>query len=163
MTPSGHTLVLLRHGKSDWSGGEPDPLRPLAERGRRQAAEAGSWLAEHLPGLDLAVVSTAERAQSSWRLASAALDVPPEVRLEERVYAASGPELLELVHELPDDLATVALVGHNPGLEDLVEALTGSWIHLPTSAITVLTVAGPWATAGRSSVTLTASGRPPRS
>jgi phosphohistidine phosphatase len=163
MTASGHTLVLLRHGKSDWSGGEPDLLRPLAGRGRRQAAEAGHWIAGHLPGLGLAVVSSAERAHVTWQIAAAELDVPPPVRLDERAYAATGPELLSLVRELPDDLGAVVLVGHNPGLEDLAESLTGSWVHLPTSAIAVLALAGPWSAAGPSSATLTASGRPPRS
>ena len=43
-------LIVLRHGKSDWSGGEPDRERPLAKRGRRQVPEAGAWLAANLPG-----------------------------------------------------------------------------------------------------------------
>ena len=65
------TLILLRHAKSDWSGGEPDRLQPLAPRGRRQAPEAGQWLADHAGVIDLAVVSTAARAQQTWQLAAA--------------------------------------------------------------------------------------------
>jgi phosphohistidine phosphatase len=156
-----HTLILLRHAKSDWSGGEADRLRPLATRGRRQAAEAGRWLAASVDHLDLAVVSPAERARSTWELASAELAAPPPTRFEERAYAASGEALLRLVQELDDDLATVVLVGHNPDLEDLVETLIGAWVHMPTSAIAVVTLSGPWDGAGPSSATLVASGRPP--
>jgi phosphohistidine phosphatase len=153
------TLIVLRHGKSDWAGDEPDRERPLAKRGRRQAPEAGAWLAANIPGIDLAVVSPAERTRSTWALAAAALDEPPDVRVDERVYAARGRELRALVGELPDDADTVVLVGHNPGVEDLVQELTGSWVPMPTSALAVLEWEGSWANA--TGARLTASGRPP--
>ena len=75
----GHTLILLRHAKSDWSTGDPDHERPLAARGVRQAPEAGRWLAAHLDRIDLAVVSTAERARRTWSLVSAELGAVPPV------------------------------------------------------------------------------------
>jgi phosphohistidine phosphatase len=158
------TLVLLRHGKSDWSGGEPDPGRPLAPRGRRQVPRTGRWLSEHVPALDLAVVSPATRARETWELVAAELEAAytrPPTRVDDRVYAASGPDLLEVVHELGDDTRTVVLVGHNPGLEELAEALTGEAVRLPTSAVAVLTVAGPWSAVVPGTVVLRASGRPP--
>jgi phosphohistidine phosphatase len=157
----GHTLILLRHAKSDWSGGEPDHERPLAARGRRQAPEAGRWLAGHVDRIDLAVVSTAERARSTWSLASAELGVAPPVRLEEQAYGASSGALLRLVRELPEALETVVLVGHNPGLEDLASSLAGTWVPMPTSALAVVRVTAAWAGAGPSSAELTTSGRPP--
>jgi phosphohistidine phosphatase len=156
-----HTLILLRHAKSDWSGGEADVDRPLAKRGRRQAPDAGSWLAEHLDAVDLAVVSPARRARSTWDLAAAELTDPPQKRLDDRVYAASGRELLAVVRELPDDIATVVLVGHNPGLEDLVSLLAGEWTPMPTSALAVIAVSGSWSGTAPGSATLLASGRPP--
>ena len=148
------TLIVLRHAKSDWSGNERDHDRPLAKRGRRQAPEAGRWLASHAGPIDLAVVSTAARAQQTWALAAAELEVAPPVRSDEQVYAVSGRELESLLDELPDDLATVVLVGHNPGVEELVHRLTGEWVPLPTSAIAVVDL-----TAGR----VVAAGRPPAS
>lgn len=96
------TLILLRHAKSDWSGGEADIERPLARRGRRQAAEAGRWLAANVPGIDLAVVSPATRTRSTWDVVAGELDRPPEVLVDDRVYAASGDELLEVVRGLAD-------------------------------------------------------------
>jgi phosphohistidine phosphatase len=153
------TLIVLRHAKSDWSGGEPDRERPLGKRGRRQAPEAGAWLAANIPVIDLAVVSPAERTRSTWELASAQLDQPPAVRIEERVYAAWGRELHDVVSELPDDAETVVLVGHNPGVEDLVEELTGAWVSMTTSALAVIRWDGSWS--DTSGAALTAAGRPP--
>ena len=155
------TLILLRHGKSDWSGGEPDHLRPLARRGRRQVPVAGRWLADNVGVIDLVVISPAERARETWRLAAAELAVPPPVREDDRVYGGSASSLLGVVRELPEELATVVLVGHNPGLEDLVASLTGRDVPMPTSALAVIDLSGSWSTAADGSAELRAQGRPP--
>ena len=157
-----NTLILLRHGKSDWSAGEPDHLRPLAGRGRRQVPVAGRWLADNVGPIDLAVVSPAERTRETWRLAAAELVTPPPVREDERVYAGSAPSLLGLVRELTGELSTVVLVGHNPGVEDLVARLTGRWVPMPTSALAVIDLSGPWSAAADAAAELRAHGRPPR-
>lgn len=148
------TLIVLRHAKSDWSGGEPDHDRPLAARGRRQAPVAGAWLADHFPAIDLAVVSTAARARETWSLAASALEVEPLLQLSEQVYAASGRALRQVVEGVDDEHVTVVLVGHNPGAEDLVHDLTGEWVALPTSAMAVI----EWQDG---SATLRGAGRPP--
>ena len=155
-----HTLILLRHAKSDWSGDEADVLRPLARRGRRQAPDAGRWLAANIDSIDLVVVSPATRARSTWDLVSAQLDLSPETRIDERVRRAR-PGLLGVVRELSDDLDTVVLVGHNPGIEELVSLLTGEWLPMPTSALAVIAVPGNWSAAGHRPSVLQASGRPP--
>jgi phosphohistidine phosphatase len=153
------TLVVLRHAKSDWSTGKPDRERPLAPRGRRQAPAAGAWLAANLDPPGLAVVSPAERTRATWALASAEIPEDVPVRVEERLYGASGSELSELVASLPPEIESVVLVGHNPGVEDLVQELSGEWVPMKTSAIAVLTWEGAWTDAG--SARLVASGRPP--
>jgi phosphohistidine phosphatase len=158
---SERTLVLLRHAKSDWSGGEPDVRRPLAKRGRRQAPEAGRWLATNLGPVDLALVSPATRARRTWELARAELDVAPETRIDEQLYGATEEDLLDVVRRLDDHLTTVVLVGHNPGLEELATRLAGRWVSLVTSALAVLALPGPWSEAGARQATLRASGRPP--
>ena len=155
------TLILLRHAKSDWSGDTSDIDRPLAERGRRQAPDAGRWLAANIDSVDLAVVSPATRAASTWELAAAELDVPPPTRVDDPVYAASGDELLAIVRDLPDDVQTVVLVGHNPGLEDLVSILTGEVTRMVTSALAVMTVEAPWPNVAPRTAELKAAGRPP--
>jgi phosphohistidine phosphatase len=161
MTSRRRTLILLRHAKSDWSGDERDLHRPLVERGRRQAPDAGAWLAENADAIDLAVVSSATRAQQTWQLVSAALAVPPPMRTEERAYAATAGELLDLVRELPAEVGTAVIVGHNPGLEDLATMLTGRSVEMPTSALAVIWWAEEWESAGAVDADLVASGRPP--
>jgi phosphohistidine phosphatase len=132
------TLVVVRHGKSDWSGGHPDRERPLAPRGRRQAAAAGAWLAEHGPRLDLAVVSPATRALATWELVAAALPEPPPVRVAEPAYTFDGEDLLDLVRGLEEGLGAVALVGHNPAVEELLTHLTGEVRRMPTACLAVV-------------------------
>jgi phosphohistidine phosphatase len=156
---AGHTLVLLRHAKSDWDGEEADIDRPLARRGRREAPDAGRWISGNLPVLDLAVVSPAVRARETWDLVAAELAASPPVTFDERVYAASVDDLLTVVRGLPAAAATVLLVGHNPGLEELAYLLTGGIVPMPTSAIAVLDSAGDWSTLN--AATLRTSGRPP--
>jgi phosphohistidine phosphatase len=158
---SERTLILLRHAKSDWSDFEADVDRPLAKRGRRQAPEAGRWLAHAVDAIDLAVVSPANRARSTWDLASAQLADRPQTRIDDRVYATSASRLLGVVRELPDDLDTVVMVGHNPGIEDLVTLLTGECVPMPTAALAVIELSGSWSSASQASAALRASGRPP--
>jgi phosphohistidine phosphatase len=150
------TLAVVRHAKSDWSTGMPDARRPLADRGRRDAPVIGTWLAGNLAALDLVVCSPATRAMQTWDLASAGLDPKPEVRLDERVYGASPAELTTVLAELPDEIRTVAVVGHNPGLADLVELLTGELRELKTSAVAVLRWTGSWADTESGTATLDA-------
>jgi phosphohistidine phosphatase len=156
-----HTLILLRHAKSDWSGLEADVDRPLARRGLRQAPGTGKWIAAHVDRIDQAVVSTAVRARTTWELVAAELGVAPPARLDDDAYTASADELLAIVRSLDERLGTVVLVGHNPGLEDLAESLTGDYVHLPTSALAVIDVDGPWADVGREQARLHTAGRPP--
>jgi phosphohistidine phosphatase len=140
-----HTLVVVRHAKSDWSTGGPDERRPLAKRGRRDAPEIGRWLAASLKRVDLVVCSPATRARQTWDLAGAALDPSPPVQHDARVYGADDAKLRSVLEELPDELGTVVLVGHNPGLSDLVRALSGQPCELKTSAVAVLAWTGSWA------------------
>jgi phosphohistidine phosphatase len=156
-----HTLILLRHSKSDWSGDEADIDRPLAKRGRRQAPEAGQWLATHVDRIDMAVVSIAERARATWDLVTAELGERPNTRHDEDAYAASAVELLDIIRSLDEEFRTVVLVGHNPELEGLAERLIGGRVPLPTSALAVIDLDGPWRSAGRALGLLRATGRPP--
>ncbi|MGX1542340.1 SixA phosphatase family protein [Streptomyces adustus] len=140
-------LVVLRHAKSAWPEGVSDHRRPLAPRGRRDAPAAGRALAEadFLP--DLALCSPALRARQTWDLAAAEWGTPPPVRYDPRLYGAGAPELLDVVRETPPEIETLLLVGHNPGLEELVldladDGLDGALEEVrakfPTSAIAVL-------------------------
>jgi phosphohistidine phosphatase len=139
------TLAVLRHAKSAWPDGVPDLERPLGERGCRDAPAAGRWIEHNLPGLQLVICSTAVRARQTWELAAAELSGPPEVRHHAKVYY--GP-LIEVVRQLPAEIESALLVGHNPDLEDLVEVLGGRQTTFKTSTIAVLSSELPWAEAG---------------
>ncbi len=145
-------LVLLRHAKSDWPEGVTDHDRPLATRGRRDAPLVGRWLARSGYLADAVVCSTAHRARQTWELAAAGLPAPPAARLDPRVYEATVLGLLMLVRELPDGIATVAIVGHNPGLAELAVGLAAPPpqppVSFPTAAVAVLGLSGPWSLAG---------------
>ena len=158
-----HTLILLRHAKSDWSGNEGDHDRPLNNRGRRQAPDAGRWLAANIDSIDLAVVSTAKRARTTWDLVAGELEQPPKTRHDDNLYAASVGELLTTVRHLDEALNTVLLVGHNPGIEDLAQTLTGASVPMPTSAIAVIELTTTWDGAGRLRGVLASAGLPPTS
>ncbi|MEU8032292.1 histidine phosphatase family protein [Streptomyces sp. NPDC049099] len=140
-------LVVLRHAKSAWPEGVEDHRRPLAPRGLRDAPAAGRALADADCLPDLALCSTAVRARRTWELASAEWGTPPPVRHDRRLYAAGVPELLEVLREAPPEVETLLVVGHNPGLEELVLELAGDGlgdtlervrVKFPTCAIAVL-------------------------
>jgi phosphohistidine phosphatase len=157
-------LVLLRHAKSSWEHEQPDADRPLSGRGRRDAAEAGRWLAAHVGRPDLVLCSTAVRTRQTWaRACEAEPDVlgTVPVRFEAAVYGAWSDTLLDLARELPDAVSTAVLVGHGPGLPDLAERLNqvsgdGPLGKFRTSGIATFAVFGPWAELGPGSAALTA-------
>ncbi|QNE37316.1 SixA phosphatase family protein [Leifsonia shinshuensis] len=159
MTTIERTLLLLRHAKSDWSGSVADIDRPLAQRGRTQAPLAGRWLAGHADPIDLAIVSPARRARETWELASAELTPAPPARYDDRVYAASLATLLDIVHEIPDDVRTLALVGHNPGMEQLASLLAGEDMIMRTSGIAQFAVEAPWSSVDGATAVLRFAGR----
>jgi len=98
----------------------------------------GRWLRRNLAAVDLAVCSPAVRARQTWELASAQLDTVPPAREDDRLYAAATEDLLQVTKELPAGAATVVLVGHNPGLEDFLELMSGAVRQLKTSAVAVM-------------------------
>jgi phosphohistidine phosphatase len=158
-------LVVLRHAKSAWPEGVPDHQRPLAPRGRRDAPAAGRALVEADCLPDLALCSTAVRARQTWELASDQWGTPPPVRHDRRLYAADAEDLLDVVREVPPEVETLLLVGHNPGLEELVLDLAGDGLNdaldqvrtkFPTSAIAVLAWHGTgWEALGPGTALLT--------
>lgn len=153
------TLVLVRHAKSDWSQTAEDLHRPLNKRGRRQAHEAGTWLAAHIPVVDRAVISPARRARETWDILATRISMahPDAVHFDDRVYDG---DLDGVVRGLPSGATTVLLVGHNPDLEAFAHKLTRRTVTLKTSAIAVVDLHSDWAHIDRAS-TLRTVGRPP--
>lgn len=130
------TLLLMRHAKSSWKdAGLRDFERPLNERGRKSAPLMGRLLRRRKTLPDLVVSSPAERARETTALVaeSAALRAP--ARFDERIYEATPATLLEVVAQLDETADTALLVGHNPGMEELIASLTGAQERMPTAAV----------------------------
>jgi phosphohistidine phosphatase len=106
-------------------------MRPLAPRGRRDAKR----IAKHVRGLglepELVLCSSAERTRETLDLVRPSLGAAPTVSLEDELYAASANELLERLHAVPEAVASVMLIGHNPGLQDLAVLLASAGEDLP--------------------------------
>jgi phosphohistidine phosphatase len=147
-------LVVVRHAKSAWPDDVPDPQRPLNKRGRRDAPAVGRWLRDRVGHLDAVVCSPATRTRQTWALIAAELDGAPDPVFDDRVYAATVETLLGVVGGIPDDVGSTLLVGHNPGVADLVSSLTGEELEMKTSAVAVLGVTATWADAARGGATL---------
>ena len=146
-------IVLFRHAKADWPQ-VSDQERPLAERGRKDAAVAGRKLADTGVPFDLALCSTAARTRETWKLAVQELPQRPKTVYEERLYEASPGQLIAVLNETPDDLHSVLLIGHNPGVRGLAQILAGrsegdaqermGRRGFPAAAFAVLTFTGSW-------------------
>lgn len=132
------TLYITRHAKSSWSQpGLDDFHRPLNERGLRDAPFMAKVFASRNEPIDLLVSSTAVRALSTARVFARELGIPSDRILEDRsIYLAELPALIKRVNQLPDSAERVMLVGHNPGLSELVDHFgDGDLGELPTCAV----------------------------
>ena len=117
-------LILLRHAKSSWPDGVPDPERPLAERGIANATAAGPILAGiGIP--DVVLCSPARRTRQTWELIAPAFGDPPVPRFEPVIYGADVPELLDLIRAVPEDAGNVLVIGHEPTLSSTASRLAG--------------------------------------
>ncbi|WP_433555790.1 SixA phosphatase family protein [Pseudonocardia xinjiangensis] len=153
-------LVILRHAKSAWPDGVPDAERPLNARGRRDAPAAGRWLRDRGEHVDAVVCSPAARTRQTWNLAAAVLSGLPAPVFDDRIYDATADALLTVVSQLPDGAEQAVLVGHNPGVTELVALLTGESPQMRTAAIAVLDLAGSWENAAPGGATLVAHATP---
>ena len=116
-------LMLLRHAKSDWSGGQRDHDRALAPRGTRAAPLVGRYMAQENLLPDRVLVSTARRTQETWALVKEAWAEAPPMALDERIYEASAKRLLDIVRHADAEARSLLLIGHNPGFEELAQLL----------------------------------------
>ena len=117
-------LILMRHAKSSWADpnvGDHD--RPLNARGRRAATLVGGHLRHARLRLDLVLCSSATRARQTLELLDVASNA--EVLVEDQLYGADAMALLVRLRKVPAAVGSLLVIGHNPGLEDLVSMLIG--------------------------------------
>jgi phosphohistidine phosphatase len=149
------TLVLLRHAKTETPGDGPDFERKLTKRGAADADAAGSWLADHGLWPDLVICSPAIRTRQTWHgvavaLAQAGPDgSAPEVHYEQRLYDGGRTEVIDLLRAVPEGVATVVVIGHNPTMSDVSALLRPDGDDpgvegLKTAGLAVHRGDGPW-------------------
>jgi phosphohistidine phosphatase len=151
---AGRTLVVLRHAKSSWDAPvRSDHDRPLAPRGRDALPRLHRWLVDRELPIELVLCSSATRARQTLAgVRDAVRDA--EVVVDRALYGAAATALLARLHRVPPAVRGVLLVGHNPGLEALVDGLaaTGDEAAIeqlrhkyPTGGLATLSVPAPWA------------------
>lgn len=114
-------LGLFRHAKSDWADPRArDFDRPLNKRGRAGAAVMGRHIRDHGVAWDHVISSPAVRCTETVEIAAEAAGRPLAVNWDRRIYLASSATLADLLREQDDAFDATLMVGHNPGLEDLI-------------------------------------------
>jgi phosphohistidine phosphatase len=128
-------LLILRHAKSSWDDSTlDDHERPLNARGERDAPRMGQFLRAEGLCPDIIVSSDAVRARRTAEII--ARITGGQLLLDSRLYHASAFEIIDVLRDvIRQDVATVMVVGHNPGLEELIAQLTGARDALPTAAL----------------------------
>ncbi len=131
-------LSLLRHAKSSWDGGETDRDRTLNKRGQRDAPLMGTRLTARRLRPSLILTSPAVRAATTAGSVAQSLGYPREfIQREERLYLASRQTLIDVVTTQEDTFNDLLLVGHNPGLTELINELLPELRldNLPTAGV----------------------------
>lgn len=145
-------LLILRHGKSDWSADTDDFHRPLKDRGKRGAQRIGVWLAQQDLRPDYIVSSSAERAMVTAEKTCKVMGLgTQQIHSDRAVYEAGLQNLLQVLAACPETAQRVLLVGHNPGLEQLLEYLVAEQVPdtadgklLPTATLARLEMPADW-------------------
>jgi phosphohistidine phosphatase len=114
-------LTLLRHAKSGWD----DPVardfdRPLNKRGEKAARVIGGWMKSQGIGFDHVIASPAVRVIETLDHIVGGYGKRMEPKWERRVYLASSATLMDVLREVDDQFSSILLIGHNPGMEDLI-------------------------------------------
>ena len=164
------TLTLLRHAKSGWDDGElRDFDRTLNAKGARAARVMGQHLRDERLAFDRVVASPAVRVMETLDAVERGYGRRLSAEWDRDLYLAPAAALVERVRALPDNLDRVLLVGHNPGLEDLVlllvpdraDALRGAVeSKYPTASLAELVLADGWTGVRSGGATLTRFVRP---
>ncbi len=130
-------MLLIRHAKSSWEHPElTDHERPLANRGLRDAPEMGTRLKKRGIYPDLILTSDAVRAEHTALIIAERLALPKDkLKTTSSLYHSSATSMLSLVKNTSASIHTLFLVGHNPGMNDLIDRLGGENDNLPTAGL----------------------------
>jgi phosphohistidine phosphatase len=130
------SLLILRHAKSSWENTElSDFERPLNKRGLEATQTIGQEIYNLNLKIDAILCSPAKRAKQTAILVKESGGINCEIQFEDGIYEASVMKLMHIVAEIKDKFNAVLLVGHNPGLEELIRVLTAKIQVMPTATL----------------------------
>ena len=130
------TVLIMRHAKSSWKKADvEDHDRPLNKRGKRDAARMGALLREQALTPDLILSSTAKRARKTAEAVAEKSGCKEEAKFLRALYPGGPEEFLRVLRGLPASYERVLVIGHNPGVEEFLDMLTGEGNAMPTAAI----------------------------
>lgn len=120
-------LLLFRHAKAEHSEpGMEDRARRLVERGQKDAAKVGAYMASHALIPDRVMTSPSARTQETWKFAAPAFRPAPAVAPVERLYNATPHDILAIIRGAPPAANSLLVLGHNPGLHAVALMLIAS-------------------------------------
>ena len=128
-------LFLLRHAKSSWKDFSiRDFDRPLNKRGKHDAPMMAERMKERGIKPDIILSSPAKRAKSTSKYFSKELE--SGIRYDDSIYESTVLRLREIIKEAFEKYDTIMLVGHNPSITVLANAISGRYIdNIPTCGI----------------------------
>lgn len=130
------SVFILRHAKSSWKHQDIDDHdRPLNKRGKRDAPILGELLRNKHLVPDLIISSTAKRANSTAKAVAKSSGYQGKIIMDKSLYAAEPAAYIDILHRLSNEFTQVLMVGHNPGLEELVGMITGEEHTMPTCSL----------------------------
>ena len=119
------TLTVMRHAKSSWDDSRLNDFdRPLNARGRKSARAMGKELKHRGFRFDQVIASPAMRVRETLNDFADGYGDELDIEFRPEIYESTVDRLLRLVREIPESVKAPLLVGHNPGLQDLLVALT---------------------------------------
>jgi phosphohistidine phosphatase len=141
-------LLLFRHAKAEGTQpGESDRERALTERGRKDAALIGAYMARHALNPGRVAISPSRRTQETWKYAAGAFRPAPAAQTVERLYDATAHAVLDIIKDTPASAHSLLVIGHNPGMHEVALMLTASGDvdtrerlreKLPTSGLAII-------------------------
>ncbi len=139
-------LSILRHAKAEHAEEYPTDIeRPLTPRGYKDARQIGDLLTDVEPSIDWIVSSPAQRTRQTASAVTDALKFKRGILWQDAIYEADADTLLNVLAQVPDEMKHVLIIGHNPGMEELISGLVAGaparmGITMPTSGLAHLTL-----------------------
>jgi len=133
-------LLIIRHAKSNWDSAVTDFERPLNNRGLSDAPKIGLFLKEVALFPDFIISSGANRAITTAKLIAQSMDYNNEIVVDNKIYNASIDDIKSVINKIDEKYNTVFLFGHNPGLSNLINELSGEWVNLKTCCVVELEI-----------------------